>query len=56
MRGTDSRVAGWLGGVKFLTLIFTSFVASVTLVFFLFPVLLARVFGFRSPAGISVHR
>ena len=36
MRGTDSRVAGWLGGVKFVTLIFTSFVASVTLVLFFF--------------------
>ena len=51
MRGTDSRVAGW-----FVTLIFRSFVASVTLVFFLFPVLLAGFFGFGSSAGISVHR
>ena len=56
MRGTDSRVAGWLGGVKFVMLIFTSFVASVTLVFFLFLVLLTGFFGFRSPAGVSVHR
>ena len=56
MCGTDSRVAGWLGGVKFLTLIFTLFVASVTLVFILFPVLLVEFFGFRLPAGISVHR
>ena len=56
MRGTDSRVAGWLGGVKFVTLIFTSFVASVTLMFFLFLVLLTGFFGFRSPAGVSVHR
>ena len=56
MCGTDSRLAGWLSGVKFVTLIFTLFVASVMLVFFLFPVLLAGVFGLRSPAGISVHR
>ena len=56
MRGTDSRVAGWLGGVKFVTLIFTLFVASVTLVFFFFLVLLTGFFGFRSPAGVSVHR
>ena len=34
---------------------FTLLFASVTLVFFLFPFLLAGFFGFRSPAGISVH-
>ena len=54
--GKDSMMAGWLNGVNLLTLIFTSFVASVTLVFFLFPVLLVGFFGFRSFAGISVYR
>jgi len=56
VRGTDSRGTGWLGGVKFVMLIFTLFVASVTPVFFLFLVLPAGFFGFRLPAGISVHR
>ena len=56
MRGTDSRVAGWLGAVKFVTLIFRLFAASGRLVFFLFPVLLAGFFGYRSSAGVSVHR
>ena len=42
MRGTDSRLAGWLGGVKFVMLIFTLFVASVMLVFFSFSVLLSE--------------
>ena len=56
MRGTDSRVAEWLGTVKFVTLIFTSFAASGRLVYFLFSVLLAGFFGYRSSAGVSVHR
>ena len=43
MRGTDSRVAGWLGGVKVVTLIFTSLFAPVTLVFFSFSCSAGRI-------------